>query len=202
MPHPSLPTPTQASPQPERTLLTADALMNGFEFDGPVNESALTPPEDAASAKHIFEGRLELIGEKEDKQMKMLRGELGPEYSYLPEFDFEFVQNNGYLIPVQRGNIIADHPIWNIILEPGRVWQEEDDGNFSRASLPFALTVKGGNATFNGTLTFLFDDQRVSKVWYQVTQETTSYTRANLWGAVVIHAASDFFLFVAILANV
>jgi CubicO group peptidase (beta-lactamase class C family) len=44
------------------------------------------------------------------------------------------------------------------------------------------LTVKGGNATFNGTLTFLFDDTLVSKVWYQVTQETTSYTRANLWG--------------------
>jgi hypothetical protein len=42
--------------------------------------------------------------------------------------------------------------------------------------------VKGGNAAFNGTLTFLFDKQRVSKVWYQVTQEITNYTRANLWG--------------------
>jgi len=114
--------------------------------------------------------------------MQMLRGELGPEYSYLPEFDFEFVQDNGYLIPVQRGNIIADHPVWNIILEPGRVWQEDGDNGFSRASLPFALTVKGGNATFNGTLTFLFDNQQVSKVWYQITQETTSYSRANLWG--------------------
>jgi hypothetical protein len=42
--------------------------------------------------------------------------------------------------------------------------------------------VKGGNAAFNGTLTFLFNDQAVSMVWYQVTQETTTYTRANLWG--------------------
>ena len=31
-------------------------------------------------------------------------------------------------------------------------------------------------------MTFLFDDGQVSKVWYQVTQETTTYTRANLWG--------------------
>ena len=92
------------------------------------------------------------------------------------------MQENGWLIPVQRGNLITDHPSWNIILEPGRVWQEAGDGGYSRASLPFALTVKGGNAAFNGTLTFLFDDQRVSKVWYQVTQETTTYTRANLWG--------------------
>ena len=177
-----LPTATQVINQSKRALLTADALTNGFEYDGPVNESALTLPENAAPPVHIFEGRLELLGEKDSGQMQVLRGELGPEYSYLPEFDFEFVQDNGYLIPVQRGNIIADHPVWNIILEPGRVWQEDGDNGFSRASLPFALTVKGGNATFNGTLTFLFEDQHVSKVWYQITQETTSYSRANLWG--------------------
>ena len=132
---------------------------------------------------HIFEGRLELLGEKEGGQIQMLRGELEPEYAYLPEFDFEFVQSDGYLIPVQRGLIIADHPMWNIILEPGRVWQEAGDGGFLARLPPLcAGTVKGGNATFNGTLTFLFDDQRVSKVWYQITQETTTYTRANLWG--------------------
>jgi len=178
----SPPTATQVLDQSERTLLTADSLMNGFEFDGPVDESALTPPVDATPGMYTFEGSLELLGEKNGGQMQMLRGELGPEYSYLPESDFEFVQDNGYLIPVQRGNIIADHPVWNIILEPGRVWQEDGDNGFSRASLPFALTVKGGNATFNGTLTFLFDDQQVSKLWYQITQETTSYSRANLWG--------------------
>jgi hypothetical protein len=181
-PTPSLPPATQTSPQPERTLLTADALTDGFAFAGPVDESALTPPDDASPAAYIFEGRLELLGEKENDHINVLRGELPPEYTYLPEFDFEFVQDNGYLVPVRRGNHIANHPTWNIILEPGRVWQEPSDGGFSRASLPFALTDKGGNATFNGTLTFLFDDQRVSKVWYQVTQETTSYERANLWG--------------------
>ncbi len=176
------PTPTQSSHQSERTLLTTEQLMNGFEFDGPVDESALTMAADAVPATQTFEGRLELLGENENGHIQMLRGELGPEYASLPEFDFEFVQDNDYLIPVQRGNLIADHPVWNIILEPGRVWQEPNDEGFSRASLPFALTVKGGNATFNGTLTFLFDDKRVSKVWYQITQETTSYSRANLWG--------------------
>jgi len=173
---------TQSLSPIERTLLTAANLTNGFTFTGPVKESALTMPADAVLPVYNFEGRLELLGEKENVQIQMLRGELGPEYAYLPEFDFEFVQDNGYLIPAQRGVIIANHPVWNIILEPGRVWQEPGDGGFSRASLPFALTVKGGNATFNGTLTFLFDDQQVSKVWYQITQETTSYTRANLWG--------------------
>jgi len=163
--------------------LSADALLNGFDFDGPVVEAALTPPIDAAPPAQQFEGRLELRGEMDGGRIEMVRGELEPAHAYLPEFDFAFMQSSdGYLIPAQRGQIIADHPLWNLILEPGRVWQETGDGGYSRASLPFALVTKGGNATFNGTLTFLFSAQSVSKVWYQVTQETTSYTRANLWG--------------------
>jgi hypothetical protein len=175
---------TTSTPAASRAAssLQFDSLMNGFSFDGPVDEAALTPPEKAAPPAHVFEGRLELLGEEDGGRIQVLRGELEPEHAYLPEFDFEFVQSGGYLIPARRGLIITDHPQWNIHLEPGRAWQEAGDGEFSRASLPFALSVKGGNATFNGTLTFLFDDQRVSKVWYQVTQETTSYTQANLWG--------------------
>ena len=166
----------------ERTLLRFDDLMKGFDFNGPVDEAALTPPEGAALPTQIFEGGLELLGEKEGGQIAILRGEMEAEYAYLPEFDFEFVQSVGYLIPVQRGLIIADHPRWNLILEPGRVWQEAGDGGYSRASLPFALTVKGSNGAFNGTLTFLFDEKGISKVWYQVTQEITTYACANLWG--------------------
>jgi CubicO group peptidase (beta-lactamase class C family) len=184
--HPFAPQPTATPP------LRFDSLLNGFDFDGPVDEAALTPPEGAAPPANLFEGRLELLGEKDGGQIQVLRGELEPEHAYLPEFDFAFVGGDGYLIPVRRGLIVGDHPQWNIHLEPGRAWQEAGDGGFSRASLPFALTVKGGNATLNGTLTFLFDDQRVSKVWYQVTQETTTYTRANLWGLLdaVYHPGS------------
>ena len=83
-----------------RTLLTAYALTNGFTFDGPVEESALTPPDDSYPPTHTFEGRLELLGEPEGGQMEVLRGELEPEYASLPEFDFAFVQDNGYLVPV------------------------------------------------------------------------------------------------------
>ena len=179
------PTPQPTTPpvvEPERALLSADALLNGFEPDSPVDESALTPPANATPPVYDFEGRLELLDEQDGAGMEVLRGELGAEYGYLPEFDFEFVQSDGYLVPVQRGLIIADHPVWNIILEPGRAWQEAGDGSYTRASIPFTLVPKGGNSSFNGTLTFLFDDRLVSNVWYQVTQETSSFSRINLWG--------------------
>ena len=165
-----------------RTILTYDELLNGFDADSPVAEGAFAMPDEAAPSEHIFEGRLELFGEDANGEVEMVRGELEPESSHLPEFDYEFVQSGSYLIPTQRGQIITDHPNWNYIVGPGRVWQESGDEGYSRASFPFALVWKGGNATFNGTMTFLFDDERVSKVWYQITQETTTYTRANFWG--------------------
>lgn len=174
------------SPEPHipRTILTYDQLIKGFDHPSPVDEAALTMPVDALPPAHIFEGRLELLGEDISGEMSILRGEQDqePEVSHLPEFDFEFVQSEGYLIPVQRGLIVTDHPYWNYIIEPGRVWQEADDQGYSRASFPFALVWKGSNATLNGTMTFLFEDEGISKVWYQVTQETTISMSVDMWG--------------------
>ena len=167
-----------------RLLLTYADLMNGFTPASPVDEAALTIPAGAASPAHTFEGRLELHGEDASGDMTILRGDSNqePEVSHLPEFDFEFVQSEGFFIPVNRGLIIAEHPFWNYILEPGRAWQEAGDQDYSRVSFPFALVWKGSNATLNGTMTFLFNETRVSKVWYQVTQETTTSLRADMWG--------------------
>jgi CubicO group peptidase (beta-lactamase class C family) len=179
----SIPTP-HGSGNVNRSLLIYDDLMEGFDFVSPVDEAALTLPTEAAPPEHIFEGRLELHGEDKTGEMTVLRSnpEVAPEVPHLAEFDFEFVQHNSCLIPVQRGLIIADHPYWNYILETGRVWQENGDQGYARASFPFALVWKGSNATLNGVMTFLFDDEFVSKVWYQVTQETTISFSADMWG--------------------
>ncbi|MFN2234953.1 MAG: hypothetical protein ACK2U1_12065 [Anaerolineales bacterium] len=175
-------TPTFGSGDVDRKLLTFDNMINGFESFSPVDEAAITMPSEAAQPSHLFEGRLELKLEANQGDVQVLRGELEGEWAHIPEFDFAFVQSGTHLIPEKRGAIITDHPYWNYILEPGRVWQEQNDHGYSRASFPFALVVKGGNATFNGTMSFLFDEHNISNVWYQITQETTSYTRANFWG--------------------
>ena len=167
----------------KRSLLTFDDLMEGFSFSGPVEERALTIPENAGPSKHTFEGRLELLGEGENGDWHVLsENPLDPENKHLPQFDFEFIQQDNYLVPVVRGQIITDHPSWNIHLEPGRVWSESGDAGYSRASFPFTLTWKGSNATLNGTMSFLYNDQDISKVWYQVTQETTINTSLDMWG--------------------
>jgi hypothetical protein len=188
-PSPIPPTSTQPEISPtietaERTVLTFDQLTNGYDPGSPVEEGAFAMPENAKSADHIFEGRLELIGEDKIGDFVVHRGnsDLEPEVPHLPEFDFEFVQSGDYFIPVQRGLIITDHPYWNYIIEPGRVWNEDGDGAYSRVSFPFALVWKGSNAIFNGVMSFLFKDADASSVWYQTTQETTASLSADLWG--------------------
>lgn len=164
-----------------RNELTYDDLMEGFQAQKPVSEASLTIPQDAMPPKHIFEGRLELLGEADNGQIKRIEGaETVP--SHLPEFNFTFVQQDSYLVPVERGLIITANEDWNYFLEPGRVWYESQDGEFSRASFPFALSWKGSNAIHNGTMSFLFNNSEVSRVWYQVTQETTIDVSVDLWG--------------------
>lgn len=176
----SLPEPRSAG----RNILTPDQLLDPFDPGSPVDEGAFTIPDSAELPKHTFEGRLELIGEESTGEIKVLKGDPGiePEVAHLPEFNFEFVQSGDYFIPVQRGLIITEHPYWNYIIEPGRVWYEEGDGTYSRVSFPFSLVWKGSNAIFNGVMTFLFDEDSVSRVWYQITQETTISLNADLWG--------------------
>jgi hypothetical protein len=108
-------------------------------------------------------------------------------WRHLPPFSFEFVQDGGYLIPAQQGLVYTGHPVWNYIVGPGRVWKQSDDSGYSRASFPFALVERNQNCVHNGAMTFLFSNSRtpnVSKVRYQITQETCGYSKFNLWGQV------------------
>ncbi len=178
---------TPAASQPQmgkRDLLTFNDLFNGFDPGSPVNDGAFAMPGDAESAEHVFEGRLELHGEDDVGEILVHRGDpnVEPEVPHLPQFNFEFVQSGSDFIPSQRGLIITDHPIWNYIIEPGQVWKESGDGDYSRVSFPFALVWKGSNGLLNGVMSFLFNEVGISKVWYQTTQETTLSLNADLWG--------------------
>jgi len=179
-----------------RTALTANQLLNGFSYTSPENESALALPEQAAHPSLTFEGRLELLDEATSGDYQIIRDDYDyandPQRFHLPEFNFQFVQHGSHLIPVQRGRIVTGHPYWDYLLSPGRVWHENDDGDYMRAAIPFALLQKNQNCTHNGTLMFLFRDGEVSNVWYQITQETCPYFKTDMWGLLpaIYHPAS------------
>lgn len=170
-----------------RSILTYNDMINGANTSSPVSEAAFALPAAAAHPSNVFSGRLELSGEANNGSFTKIEDsynyDADAERLHLPEMDIEFVQNGSHLIPAQRGKIVTSHPFWDYLVGPGRVWNENSDNGYSRAAFPFALLQKNANCTHNGTMSFLFDNSgNISKVWYQITQETCLYFKGDFWG--------------------
>ena len=144
---------------------------------------------DAKQPSNTFQGRLTLNGgiktalnfNEKTSGKKQAGNYVDP--TTLPAFDFEFVQTGSHLIPKTRGLVVTGHGSWNYIVEPGRVWDENNDQGYSRAAIPFALQEVQANCTHNGILTFVFkDDGSISNVAVQIGGETCLYFQYNMWG--------------------
>ena len=174
----------------ENTPLDASFLPGGTALDSPLPTSAFQPIPDAVPA-HRFEGKLELISSPGAGRISVLTDwfdntkDASLELADLPPFSFEYIQDGNDLVPLKRGPQISTHPHWELILEPGKVWDQPGDEGWSRVSLPFALQERNANCTHNGLLGFLFrSDGSISRVAYQVGSETCQYLQLDLWGVL------------------
>jgi hypothetical protein len=168
----------------ERSLLTYDDLMTGTA-SAAVDDGIFSLPEQASMPNVVFEGRLQ-VSTSTDSGSKVIRDDLNYAAEntrlQLPAFDPQFVQDGSFLIPVTQGLVFTGNPYWNYIVGPGRIWQESGDHGYARVSFPFALVERNQNCTHNGVMTFLFNGTQVSRVRYQITQETCLYFKFDLWG--------------------
>jgi len=177
-----------AAPSLARDPLSLEALLTG-NIAGPVSMSALARPPDALDAAAPFNGRLALIGAPTLQGFEVVyKAQAGkavsPAIRTLPPFDFAFVQSGDAVVPVTRGPIAGSRPDWEWVLEPGASWRQSGDGDYSRASIPFALMERNANCVHNGVLTFLYRPQgQVSRVYLQISSETCAYFKFNAWGA-------------------
>ncbi len=144
-----------------------------------------------------FKGRLRFTVQPGDARSELLLDLLktatpGHEYARPPAFDFGFVQVDGRLVPVERGIVTGDGEWWDWIVGPGKTWHQRDDGDWSRASIPFALIEKNANCMHQGVLTFRYrGETEVSRVAYQVSQETCRYFQFNAWGTGAATRSAD-----------
>jgi hypothetical protein len=171
--------------------LTAEFLNGVAPLDQPIGMQEYAPPENAKSDTHNFSGILTLINSNEAGSLEVLwdyfdrmrdhKNHVG----HLPHFEFEFVQHDTDLIPLRRGVLRSNHPYWEYIIQPGRVWKESGDGAWTRASIPFSLQERSANCTHNGMMTWVFNEQGdVSRVAYQISSETCPYFKFNMWGMI------------------
>jgi len=180
-----------------RSELSYQTLSSGSNISL-VNYEHYAIPQNAANPNNNFKGVLTLSGESQSGNFNELKdsyfytnGSDSPR-KHLPAFSFEFAQHGTHLIPQQRGSVPSSHPNWEYILEPGRVWNENSDNGYTRASLPFALQQKNQNCMHNGVLSFLFkNDGTVSKVAFQIASETCSYFQFNMWGLLAANYSAS-----------
>lgn len=157
-------------------------------YDRPVAMAAFAPSAISVKPIYNFQGKLSFTGKIKGGGFEVLKdshqyaGDKNSDVQGLPDFKFDFIQSGDELIPVRRGAIPNEHPMWEYILEPGKVWNEPGEEKFSRAAIPFALQEKNQNCTHNGVMTFLFnDDSLMSDVALQISSETCFYFKFDLW---------------------
>ncbi len=144
----------------------------------PVANRHFLPEGESAPALHRFSGVLLIPEHAMQSEPPSIRpAEVnGKRTQLFPAVELRFESHDGHLVPADRGILRGTgDSYWQIQVEPGRVWSETGDGGLSRASFPFLLTNEFENETYNGVATFLYDDETVSQLRYQVVQQLAPF---------------------------
>jgi CubicO group peptidase (beta-lactamase class C family) len=177
-------------PQGVRDKLSLDDLMSGSFPEIVHNDYFMAVGSDAA-AVHPFSGVIHFSETAMDTNHSTSTW-AGGGMRIFPGFSVRMISYDEYLIPLNRGIIVSgdqQNSFWNIILSPGRIWQESGDNGYSRASFPFTFTDNYIGQARNGLATFVYNATDISDVAIQITQETSpvdDYEIANFKAMVPV----------------
>jgi len=171
-----------------RDRLTAEDLLHGHvsqlvhnDYFLPVGDT-LPPAVQLSGIIHFSETMMETSHPNYDRN--------GAGQKYFPAFSLPVISFQGHFIPLKREIIYSGNrrqSFWNIIVSPGRVWQEPGDNGYCRASFPFTFTDNFVGQARNGLATFIYNSAGISSVAVQITQETcplNDYVQADFHGII------------------
>jgi hypothetical protein len=95
-----------------------------------------------------------------------------PDENVFPKLALDFISHKGALIPRQKDKITTSDSYWDVIVGTGKVWQEEQDKEWSRASFPITLADRWIGTARNCVATFVYKTNTISNVCLQCSQET------------------------------
>ncbi|MCA9984449.1 MAG: serine hydrolase [Anaerolineales bacterium] len=172
----------QAEPDPwagaelsqQRDQLTVTQLQQDSSLPL-VDMSYFARPERAGAATHGFSGSVSFV----DTPLTFFKNR----ESYLgedifPQFTVDFIAHQGALVPRQSAPIFTreySDSFWDVIVGTGAVWQEDDDGDWSRASFPLSLIDRYMGQVRNCVGTFVYQPDIISPVYVQCSQETADF---------------------------
>lgn len=174
--------------------IMAKSLLFGEHSAGLLENADFMPSAKAGRAKSAFLGTLSLADTKmETSPPTFKKAEvLGKDPKVFPGVSLSFFSEGDHLVPLQRDVILAGSSkdsasYWDMIVQPGRIWSEAEDGEWSRASFPFSLVNSIEGETHNGVATFLYVRNEVSQLRFQIVQQTAPFyieDYFSAWGLV------------------
>ncbi len=145
-----------------------------------IDMSFFAKPEWAVEPAHGFSGSLTFS----DSELTFpIERDYYDGENVFPRFAVDFVVHDGELIPLQRDIIITRHEsdsLWDVFVGAGAVWQEEGDGEWSRASFPLSLRDRYIGQVRNCVATFIYTPDAASNVYVQCSQETADHADGQL----------------------
>ena len=181
--------------------ITASELLSGALPECLARNTRFAPPEGARNAGLPFTGTLNLSGASMNMMACDPRGKpdpqgftsdriLGRSTTFFPAVSLAFFTCGDHLVPrtqdvVRSRALSGTSSWWDIIVQPGRVWSEPDDPQgWNRAAFPFALVSSLDGELHVGLALFLYSENRVSPVRFQLVQQTAPmYVHYfNAWG--------------------
>jgi hypothetical protein len=166
--------------------IPASELQQSHWAGGLVANAAFTPPSGAALEHAPFYGTLSLAEVEMTAKPRGFesRSVLGRDPALFPGVAISFYTYHGDLVPftqevIRVGSVGSGRSFWDMIVQPGRVWSEAGDGEWSRAAFPFALVNSIEGETHNGVATFLYKAGKVSNLRFQIVQQTAPFLVKN-----------------------
>ncbi len=184
-------------PQGIRDKLTFDELMSG-NVSELVHNDYFLPIGSVSPPAHPISGEIRFFETVMDTNHSDSNW-LGRGMRFFPAFSVSVISYGEYLVPLDRGIILSgnqQNSFWNIILSPGRVWQETGDNGYSRGSFPFTFTDNYIGQARNGLATFVYNSSGISDVAIQITQETSpvdNYQIANFRAVIPVEYTPKYF---------
>lgn len=181
---------------PAATQLPVAAFTAEAPTPAPVDNAAFAPGTDAMAAPPLV-GTLR-IARSAMQALPALKGPVvgGRDARLFPALTLQVFSDGDRLVPTRRGEMLAEAPTgdtdrnarsyWTVIPQPGRLWREPGDGDWSRAALPLMLVNDTENHAHHGVVTFLYRGAEVTALRLQFTQQTAPYLLQHhfvLWGS-------------------
>lgn len=173
-----------------RIALTQDDLTSD-QVSPLMDMSFFAEPEWAGPARTDFSGRISV---SEAEMAFPLPRPHHPGENLLPAFSVDLMTHDGHLLPRDRNRIDTSQngmSGWDVFIGAGRVWQEEGDQDWSRASFPINLTDRLVGSVRNCVGTFLYTETEITNLYVQCSQETADI-QDNQIGDIRVSASAEY----------